>query len=107
MDVSAQLTCPRLGATLSVLIIFSGLSAVAEAPKVFVPELCKLRYPVCNKARADHAVWLTSIMTADLIITVVIIYGLTRSKTGWVNTDRVRPAHTYSILSELTGIDHQ
>jgi hypothetical protein len=33
-------------------------------------------------------------MTADLIITVVIIYGLTRSKTGWVNTDRV----SYSIL---------
>lgn len=28
-------------------------------------------------------------MSADLIITVVIIYGLTRSKTGWVNTDRV------------------
>ena len=35
----------RVGATLSVLIIFSGVAAVAEANKVFVPELRKLHYP--------------------------------------------------------------
>jgi hypothetical protein len=32
----------RVGATLSVLIIFSGVAAVAEAHKVFIPELRKL-----------------------------------------------------------------
>jgi hypothetical protein len=77
-----------VGATLSVLIIFSGVAAVAEANKVFVPELRELFDPD-KGAIADISVWLTSIMTADLIITVVIIWGLTRSKTGWVNTDRV------------------
>jgi hypothetical protein len=36
----------RFGATLAVLIIFSGLQAVAEADKVFIPELRKLRVSV-------------------------------------------------------------
>lgn len=34
-------------------------------------------------------VWLSSIMTADLIITVSILYGLIRSKTGWAHTDKI------------------
>lgn len=34
----------RVGATLSVLIIFSGVAAVAEANKVFVPELRMLPF---------------------------------------------------------------
>jgi hypothetical protein len=34
-------------------------------------------------------VWLSSIMTADLIITVSILYGLLRSKTGWAHTDKI------------------
>ncbi|RSH95326.1 hypothetical protein EHS25_000413 [Saitozyma podzolica] len=62
-----------VGATLAVLIIFTNLAAVAEASKVRVPEL----------------VWLSSIMTADLIITVSILYGLIRSKTGWAHTDKI------------------
>ena len=51
-DIFSTLT-DRVGATLSVLIIFSGVAAVAEANKVFVPELRKLHYPR-DQMEADH-----------------------------------------------------
>lgn len=70
--VVTALCLTSIGATLSVLIIFSGLNSLIDADRVKVPEL----------------LWLTSIMVADLIITVSIIYGLSKSKTGWVHTDR-------------------
>ncbi|KAI9636664.1 uncharacterized protein MKK02DRAFT_45370 [Dioszegia hungarica] len=66
-----------VGATLSVLIIFFNLNSLIDAYRVKIPEL----------------LWLTSIVCADLIITISIIYGLIKSKTGW--------AHTHKILSKL------
>ncbi|ORX37665.1 hypothetical protein BD324DRAFT_578511 [Kockovaella imperatae] len=60
------------GATLANLVMFGSAESLFQAADVTVPVL----------------IWLCSIMTADLIITVCILYGLTRSRTGWSHTDR-------------------
>ena len=62
-----------IGAALSVLIIFSSYDSLFLAAGVAAPE----------------NLWLASIMTADIIITCCILFGLIRSKTGWSHTDRV------------------
>nr|KIR86480.1 hypothetical protein I308_03428 [Cryptococcus tetragattii IND107] len=41
-----------------------------------------------EKVRIPELIWLASIMTADIIITLLILYGLLRSKTGWAHTDK-------------------
>ncbi|KAL7421247.1 hypothetical protein Q5752_004132 [Cryptotrichosporon argae] len=58
--------------TVAVKIIFAGLSSELEASKVAIPEL----------------IWLSSIMSADIIITISILWGLFRTKTGWAHTDK-------------------
>ncbi|KAI9636663.1 uncharacterized protein MKK02DRAFT_45369 [Dioszegia hungarica] len=70
--VVTALCLTSIGATLSVLIIFSNLNSLIDAYRVKIPEL----------------LWLTSVMCADLIITISIIYGLSKSKTGWAHTDK-------------------
>ncbi|KAI9636665.1 uncharacterized protein MKK02DRAFT_45371 [Dioszegia hungarica] len=73
IPIAVTILClTSVGATLSVLIIFSGLNSLIDAYRVKIPEL----------------LWLTSVMCADLIITISIIYGLSRSKTGWAHTDK-------------------
>lgn len=37
-------------------------------------------------------------MAADIIITMCILYGLLRSKTGWTHTDRVSGAVGVTVL---------
>ena len=54
-ELTCQILClTSVAATLSVLIIFFTLNSLVDADKVLIPEL----------------LWLTSIMVADLIITV-------------------------------------
>lgn len=36
-------------------------------------------------------------MTADIIITLLILYGLLRSKTGWAHTDKVSTIRLYDL----------
>ncbi|ORX39034.1 hypothetical protein BD324DRAFT_679539 [Kockovaella imperatae] len=71
--VCGVLILTSVGATLAVLILFSSFASLFQADGVTVPEL----------------IWLSSIMSADIIITISILFGLWRSKTGWSHTDRV------------------
>ncbi|ORY26229.1 hypothetical protein BCR39DRAFT_470528, partial [Naematelia encephala] len=76
------------GATVAVRVIFASLASLFEASKVKVPEL----------------IWLSSIMCADIIITVCILYGLWQSKTGWTHTDKATKrttTETYQAISKL------
>lgn len=59
-------------ATIAVKVIFGNANSLMEADKVRIPEL----------------IWLASIMAADIIITILILNGLLRSKTGWAHTDK-------------------
>ncbi|WVQ90000.1 hypothetical protein IAS59_003776 [Cryptococcus gattii] len=56
-------------ATIAVKVIFGNADSLMEAEKVRI-------------------LWLASIMTADIIITLLILHGLLRSKTGWAQTDK-------------------
>ncbi|AFR96011.2 hypothetical protein C343_04125 [Cryptococcus neoformans C23] len=59
-------------ATIAVKVIFGNANSLMEADKVRIPEL----------------IWLASIMAADILITLLILNGLLRSKTGWAHTDK-------------------
>ncbi|KAK4687635.1 hypothetical protein P7C73_g2474, partial [Tremellales sp. Uapishka_1] len=60
------------GASVAIAVIFSTLPSELYAARIAVPVY----------------VWLSTIMTADIVISAATLTGLLRSRTGWVRTDQ-------------------
>ncbi len=58
-------------------------------------------------AEWSSSVWLSSIMSADILITGCIMYGLIRSKTGWAHTDKVGHVVIRDLLAHGLTDDHK